>query len=153
MVEDRPCTGRIWVRRVQRVVRALSSVGEANLPSICPLRRAPSVLAWAELTSLLPAKACSIRAGLGRACLTPARRGALCPCWPGPNLPHSCPLDWPFPTHTIPPRPCVILHHTVRNHTFTNKSKGSTLAPTRVPDLIHPPPYWYDPELPTTSKL
>ena len=32
-----------------------------NLPRSCPLRRAPSVLVWAEFTSLLPAEACPVR--------------------------------------------------------------------------------------------
>ena len=48
--------GWIWVRRARCVDRALSSVGEADLPSICPLWRAPSVLVWAELAFYLPAE-------------------------------------------------------------------------------------------------
>ena len=48
--------GWIWVRRARCVDRALSSVGEADLPSICPLWRAPSVLVWAELALYLPAE-------------------------------------------------------------------------------------------------
>ena len=35
-----------------------------NLLRSCPLRRAPSVLAWVGLASFLPAEACSVRAGL-----------------------------------------------------------------------------------------
>ena len=56
MVEDRSGRLRIWVRRARCVDRALSSVGEADLPSICPLWRAPSVLVWAELAFYLPAE-------------------------------------------------------------------------------------------------
>ena len=59
MVEGRSCTG-LDLRRLlygsRCVDRALSSIGEADLPSICPLWRAPSVLVWAELTRYLPAE-------------------------------------------------------------------------------------------------